>query len=363
MARERGVQDTSRGSWLLARATVGGAAIGAITAAVGIGPLGVAEAFASGESVTHSLTEIKLARAAPLLALPGAAIGMAVGILVGVVLALVVPRVAARTVPATTVAISAGIILAVAAGAAIASMHHEDNAVNGRVTFIEWGVIPALIALPLAVIAARRLARAYLAQDFMPTLPPVAAIDPSARSRVFSAVFGTSLGLGAIFGAIAAMLGTGPVLAMYDAAGTHNWPWRDLAASMLTGAIFAFYAAPIGAMVGAVAGLLCGVVLGCYALRARRSHPPIDVARRFRPIIAATLIAIAAVAAPLTASQRGARHDLLRTTLAFTGIPLFLALVLATAGAGWVRRAYLREEARSGFPPITWITPDEMVAQ
>jgi hypothetical protein len=363
MADGRGPPGQGRGSWLLGRATLGGAVSGAITAAIGIGPVGVAEGFASGESTSHALSELKLAMAAPVFVLPGAAIGLAVGILVGVFIALVVPHVRARLAAATTVAITAGVIIAVAVAVGVTSLHYEHSAVNGYATFIAWGVIPAVIALPLAVIAARRLARSYLAQDFTPSLPAEAATDPSASSRVFSAVFGMSLGLGAIFGAIAAMLGGGPVLAMYAAAGTHNWPWRDFAASIMTGLVFAFYAAPIGMMVGLLVGLVCGVVLGRYVVRARRSRAPIDVVRRFRPVIAITLIAVAGVTAPLTTSQRGAHHDLLRTTLAFSGIPLLLALTLAMIGASWVQRAYIREEARPLPAQTAWLTSERLVSQ
>jgi len=363
MADEQGPQGPRRGSWLLGRAAVGGAVIGAITAAIGIGPSRIVEGFATGESTTHALAELRFVAAAPVMAIPGGALGLAVGILVGLALALVVPHVPASRVRVMTVAITATVITVVATAIGLAAAHFREDSVSGVASFIEWGVIPAVIALPLALLAARRLAGAYLAHDFSEVLPPVAATDPSAPSRVFSAIFGTSMGLGAILGAIAGMLGSGPVLAMYAAAGTHNWPWREVGASVVVGCVFAFYAAPVGAMVGLAVGFVCGLALGRYAVRARRTLRPVEVARRFRPIIAVTLIAIAAVAAPITAAQRGANQPLPQTLAAFTGIPLVFALVLAMIGAQWVRRAYFREEVRRLPAPVAWANPWQMAQQ
>jgi hypothetical protein len=359
MADAQGPQGPRRGGWLLGRATVGGAVIGAVTAAIGIGPSRIVEGFATGESTTHALAELRFVTAAPLMAIPGGALGLAVGILVGLALASVVPHVPAPWVRLTAIAITTAVITAVATAMGLATAHYRQDSVSGVASFIEWGVVPGVIALPLALIGARRLAGAYLAHDFSEVLPLVAATDPSAPNRVFSAVFGTSLGLGAILGAIAGMLGSGPVLAMYAAAETHNWPWRDVGASVVVGCVFAFYAAPVGAMVGLAVGFVCGIGLGRYAVRARRTLSPVDVARRFRPIIALTVIAIAAVSAPITAAQRGANQPFPQTLAAFTGIPLAFALVLAMIGAQWVRRAYLREEARP-LRPIVWLTPEHM---
>ena len=56
---------------------MGGAAIGAVTAAVGIGPARVVEGFASGGSTTHAFAEMQFATAAPVIAIPGAALGLA----------------------------------------------------------------------------------------------------------------------------------------------------------------------------------------------------------------------------------------------------------------------------------------------
>ena len=161
------------------------------------------------------------------------------------------------------------------------------------------------------------------------------------QAEIFGVLVFRGAGLGAVLGALAAMLDSGFEWWVM----TGGRFFEALGWGALTMPIAAIY----GAFVGTLVGLVAGIVVGAYAIWARRTHPPEYVAGGIRARIVEVVVLAAAISTACAAHAR-MQVTFVQELLAFGLIPGITALVLAWWGSEDVAAVYLRHEVRD---PVT----------